>query len=86
MKAMSVNKPKLDPKTALLWIDDNQSTARKVGRAYAFGLAPKNPKSRYVALDTLHLETPSASRDLVKEWLLILAPPKQKKASPKPSS
>lgn len=85
MRAMSMNTPKLNSKTALLWINDNQGLTRQLGRSYAFDLAPVNPKNRYVELDVLHLQTPGASTEIVKQWLLTLAPPIPKRATPKPA-
>ena len=42
MRAMFPNTPKLNPKTALLWVNDNQGLIRRLGRSYAFDLAPAN--------------------------------------------
>ena len=85
MRAMSVNALRLNPKTALLWVNDNQGIVRRLGRSYAFDLAPSNPKNRYEELDVLHLEAPAASREIVKQWLLNLTP-NPKKAAPKSSN
>ena len=76
MRAMSLNTPKLNPKTALLWVNDNQGLTRRLGRSYAFDLARANAGNRYVELDVLHLGAPAASAEIVREWLLRLAPPK----------
>jgi len=58
---------------ALLWITGTRDRfAMMRGRAYAFDMAPENPKNKYVQIDANHLNTPTQSINVISEWLRSL--------------
>jgi hypothetical protein len=44
------------------------------GQAYAFDLAPPNPKSRYLVVGGGHTDTPATAAGQVAAWVRELAP------------
>ena len=52
----------------ILWVVGTKDPLTRPG-SYAFDKAPFHPKSKYVAVDAGHLETPSAAADQVLTWL-----------------
>lgn len=60
------------PTTPLLWVIGRRDRLAEAGRGYAFDLAPKHPKSRYVQIDSDHFNMPTAARREVIAWLQAL--------------
>jgi pimeloyl-ACP methyl ester carboxylesterase len=53
----------------LMWVVGQLDPIFARGRNYAFSLAPKNPKSRYLEVLASHLSAPMVARTEVVEWL-----------------
>jgi dienelactone hydrolase len=56
----------------LLWVVGRSDPIFARGRDYAFSRAPRNPKSRYIEVAAGHLDTPSAARTEIVEWVKSL--------------
>ena len=63
---MPVNAARL--KAPLLLVVGNQDPSQR-GPSYIFDKAPPNPLNRYVTVNSDHLGTPRAARDVVLKWL-----------------
>ena len=70
------NGPAVIPKNAramgpvpLLWVVGSLDPIARRGPDYAFKLAAKNPKSRYVEVFAGHLTTPTVARNQVVAWI-----------------
>lgn len=63
---MPVNAARL--KAPLLLVAGNQDTIQR-GPSYIFDKAPPNPLNRYVTVNSDHLGTPTAAREVVLNWL-----------------
>jgi pimeloyl-ACP methyl ester carboxylesterase len=56
----------------LLWVVGESDPIFTRGREYAFERAPRNPRSRYIAVPAGHLSAPSVARSQVVEWVRSL--------------
>jgi pimeloyl-ACP methyl ester carboxylesterase len=56
----------------LLWVVGESDPIFARGREYAFARAPRNPRSRYIAVPAGHLAAPSVARSQVVEWIKSL--------------
>jgi hypothetical protein len=63
----------LKPGTALLWVIGYKDPLFAWGSFYAFDKAPPNAKSKYLAFDAGHLDTPDKSVTIMLDWLKSLA-------------
>ncbi len=69
---MPYNAAKLSPHTALLWVVGRHDQMASEGTGYAFDRAPRNSLSAYHVVDADHFGAPSASREIVVDWLKSL--------------
>jgi pimeloyl-ACP methyl ester carboxylesterase len=60
------------PAMPLLWVIGRRDRLAEAGRKYAFDLAPRHSKSRYLEIDAGHFDTPTVSRPEVIAWLKAL--------------
>jgi pimeloyl-ACP methyl ester carboxylesterase len=60
------------PSLPLLWIVGRSDPLFPLGERYAYARAPKNAKSKYVAVNAGHRDTPTAARQDVIAWLKAL--------------
>jgi len=57
------------PRLPFLWAIGREDMLAAAGAAYAFAQAPAHPKSRYVELDSGHMDGPDKAISVVIEWL-----------------
>ena len=60
------------PPIPLLWVDGRFDPIASRGKDYAYTLAAKNPKSRYVMVFAGHLGVPGSARTTIISWLKSL--------------
>ena len=57
----------------LLWVVGTRDPLYPAGQGYAYDKAPAHALSRYVVVDADHVQTPSAGREQIIDWLRSLA-------------
>jgi len=79
MSMFDPNGPAVIPKNAaampavpFLWVAGTLDPISRQGRKYAFDLAAKDPRSRYVEVFAGHLSTPRIARTTIVRWLKSL--------------
>jgi len=79
MSMFDPNGPAVIPKNAaampavpFLWVAGTFDPISRQGRKYAFDLAAKDPRSRYVEVFAGHLSTPRIARTTIVRWLKSL--------------
>src|SRR5262245_16975261 len=60
------------PTLPFLWVIGRRDRLAEAGRGYAFDLARRHPKSRYLEINAGHFDTPTVSRPEVIAWLKTL--------------
>lgn len=66
------NAEKMEPGTALFWIQGKDDKINTHGEFLAFYYAPEHPKSKYVVVRGGHLATPRIGAKQIVEWLKLL--------------
>jgi pimeloyl-ACP methyl ester carboxylesterase len=60
------------PAMPFLWVIGQDDKLLRAGPKYAFEMAPRHPKSRYVVVPGNHRDTPNSARGPIIEWLKSL--------------
>ena len=66
---MPLNTPRVGPGTAVLWVVGRQDPLYREGAAYGFDRLPKNPLNAFRTVESDHISTPNAARQIVIDWL-----------------
>jgi pimeloyl-ACP methyl ester carboxylesterase len=57
------------PRIPFLWVIGRDDVLAAAGADYAFAQAPTHPKSRYMELDSGHMDAPDKAISVIMEWL-----------------
>ena len=60
------------PRMPFLWVIGRSDMLASAGADYAFARAPSHPKSRYMEIDSGHMDGPDKAIGIVTEWLKAL--------------
>lgn len=68
--AMPENLQKINGNTAVLWIAGKSDSWTKNDGEKIFGMAPQNPKNKYIVVKGGHLDTPSRGKKEIVSWVM----------------
>ena len=60
------------PRMPFLWIIGRADMLASAGADYAFARAPSHPRSRFMEIDSGHMDGPDKAIDIITEWLKTL--------------